>query len=407
MEEISALLKLANETLTPVIPYGGGSGVCGGTIPVEGGIIVDLKRMNRIRAIDDITLSGEIEAGIVGENLERELNRRGYTIGHFPSSIYCSTLGGWIATRGAGQLSSKYGKIEDMVLALEAVLPDGSLIRTNDAPREATGPDIDQIIIGSEGTLVIVTSAVMKLHRLPEKRAYASFLMPYFTNGVASMRQLMRAEVVPAVARLYDELDSKIALSKVEIKETGCLLVFVFEGNDKRVEWEMETAWKICMREGGKDLGDGPAKHWEEKRYAVSYKQSQVLSTPGTVLDTIEVATTWSNIIELYETVKRALEPLCLVMAHVSHIYPEGASIYFTCAARPEKTTPREHYRKIWDTAMKAVLGCGAVLSHHHGVGLLKAPYMEAQHGRLMEIYKRLKGQLDPNNILNPYKLGL
>lgn len=406
-EEVSVLLKLANETLTPVIPYGGGSGVCGGTLPLEGGIVLDLKRMNRIRSIDDVSLSAEIEAGIVGETLERELNRRGYTIGHFPSSIYCSTLGGWISARGAGQLSSKYGKIEDMVLALEAVLPDGSIFRTNDAPREATGPDIDQILIGSEGTLAVITSAVMKLHRLPERRAYSSFLMPYFTNGISAMRQLMRAEVVPAVARLYDEVDTKIALSKVDIKEPGCLLVLVFEGSDKRVEWEIETAWKICMREGAKDLGEEPAKHWEEKRYAISYKQSQVLSTPGTVLDTIEVATTWSNIIELYETVKRALEPLCFVMAHVSHIYAEGASIYFTCAARPEKEAPREHYRKIWDNAMKAVLKCASVLSHHHGVGILKAPYMDGQLGNLMEVFRRLKRQLDPNNILNPSKLGL
>jgi alkyldihydroxyacetonephosphate synthase len=405
--EVSEILKLANETMTPIVPYGGGSGVCGGAIPLEGGIALDLKRMDRIRNIDHISMSAEIEAGAVGELLERRLNETGCTLGHFPSSIYCSTLGGWLAARSAGQLSSKYGKIEDMTLSLEAVLPDGSIIRTNDAPREATGPDIDQILIGSEGALAVITAATMKLNKLPEIKAYAAFLMPYFTNGVASLRLLMRSEVVPAVARLYDEVDSKIALSKQKIEGTGCLLVLLFDGYPDRVRWETDTAWSICMREGGKDLGQGPARHWEEHRYSISYKQSQVLSAPGSLLDTIELATTWSNLANLYNTVRMSLEGLCLVMAHVSHIYIEGAAIYFTCVARPEDESPEERYKKIWDAAMAAARECGATLSHHHGVGYLKGPYMAAQMGPLMDIYRELKKQLDPNNILNPGKMGL
>ena len=407
VEEVSALLKYANEAPIPVSPYGGGSGVCGGAIPLEGGVALDLKRMDKIRNIDHISMSVEAEAGIVGELLERRLAEAGYTMGHFPSSIYCSTLGGWLAARSAGQLSSKYGKIEDMALSLEAVLPDGTIVRTNDAPREATGPDIDQILIGSEGTLAVITAARMKLHKKPEAKAYAAFLMPYFTNGIAALRLLMRGEIVPAVARLYDELDTKIALAKQKIEGIGCLLVLLFEGYPERVRWETETAWGVCMREGAKDLGQGPARHWEEHRYAISYKQSQVMGTPGSLLDTIELATVWSNLPNLYNTVRMAIEPLCLVMAHVSHIYLEGAGIYFTCVARPEDESPEERYKKIWDAAMKAARECGATLRHHHGVGYLKAPYMAAQMGPLMDVYRELKRQLDPNNILNPGKMGL
>jgi len=274
VEEVAALLKFANEHRIPVVPYGGGSGVCGGTIPLEGGIVCDLKRMDRIRSIDDFSMSAVIEAGAVGEILERELNRKGYTLGHFPSSIYCSTLGGWIAARGAGQLSTLYGKIEDMVLAIEAVLPDGSIMHSNDAPREATGPDIDQVIIGSEGTLAVLCAATMKLRPLPEAREYAGFLFPYITNGLQAMRMMMQGEVVPAVARLYDEVDTKVALSKLDLPGVGCMAVFIFEGYAERVKWEMDQAWQISMREGAKELGPGPAKHWEKTRYHISYRQS-------------------------------------------------------------------------------------------------------------------------------------
>jgi len=407
-EEVSRVLRFANKNKIPVVPYGGGSGVCGGTIPLEGGIVLDLKRMDRIRGIDDYSLSACIEAGAVGEILERELGARGYTIGHFPSSIYCSTLGGWIAARGAGQLSSKYGKIEDMVLSLEAVLPDGSIMKTNDAPREATGPDIDQVIIGSEGTLAVVTAATMKLHRLPETRMYASFLFPYITNGLESMRKLMRMEIVPSVARLYDEVDTRVALSKLELSGQGCLMVLLFEGDRELVEWESEQAWRICMREGAKDMGEDPARHWEKTRYHISYRQSQVLFEPGNILDTIEVAATWSDIAQLYFDVKSALDGLCFVMAHFSHIYPEGGSIYFTCVAGArEDLSDLELYRKVWDAAMEVVIKHGAAVSHHHGIGCHKAAYLEKQMGPLMEVYRRLKAELDPNNILNPGKMGL
>ncbi len=406
--EVSRVIQFANENKIPVIPYGGGSGVCGGTIPLHGGIMLDLKKMDRIRSIDDYSLSARIESGAVGEILERELNESGYTIGHFPSSMYCSTLGGWIAARGAGQLSTLYGKIEDMVLSLEAVLPDGGVMETNNAPREATGPDIDQVIIGSEGALAVVTAATMKLHHLPEAKVYASFLFPYITNGLESMRKLMRAEAVPSVARLYDEVDTRVALSKLELEGKGCLMVLLFEGDRQLVEWEAEQAWQICMREGAKDMGEEPARQWEKTRYHISYKQSQVLFEPGAVLDTIEVATTWSDIAQLYFDVKDALDGLCFVMAHFSHIYPEGGSIYFTCVAgAKEDLSDLELYRKIWDAAMEVVLKHGATVSHHHGIGLHKADYLKKQMGPLADVYRRLKAELDPNNILNPSKMGL
>ena len=408
IEEVSALLKFANKYRIPVVPYGGGSGVCGGTIPLAGGIVCDLKRMNRIRSIDDYSMSAVIEAGAMGEILERDLNRKGYTIGHFPSSIYCSTLGGWIAARGAGQLSALYGKIEDMVLAIEAVLPDGGIIKTNDAPREATGPDIDQVLIGSEGTLAIITAAAMKLNPLPESKEYAGYLFPSIADGLDAMRLMIQSEVVPAVARLYDEVDTRVALGKLNLTGEGCLLILLFQGYRERTAWEMRKAKKIASDLGGKDLGQEPAKQWEKTRYHISYRQSQVLFSPGAILDTIEVATLWTGIADLYFAVIEALKPLCFVMAHFSHIYPEGGSIYFTFVARSEdESRDRELYRKIWDTAMEVVLKHGAAVSHHHGIGYHKAPYVQKQLGPLMDVYRRLKRQLDPDNILNPGKMGL
>jgi alkyldihydroxyacetonephosphate synthase len=407
-EEISRVFRLCEEARVPVIPFGGGSGVCGGTVPVAGGIICDLKKMNRIDTINENSLLVTAQAGVLGEHLERALNHKGYTLGHFPSSIYCSTLGGYLATRSAGQLSTRYGKIEDMVVSLEAVTPDGSIIRTRTAPRSATGPDFDQLLVGSEGTLAIITRATMRIHPKPAGKEFASFIFKDLQSGFGAIRKTLQKGATPATVRLYDEADTAATLSDMGIKgQGGCLLVLVFEGGPRRCELEAQMAAEICLAEGGKAKGAGPAEHWWNHRYAIAYRQSPILSSEDMLLDVIEVATTWSNLTNLYEKMRSALEKHLTVTAHFTHAYRQGCSIYFTVMGKAEALPDEELYEKVWDEALEACIAAGGALSHHHGIGLLKAKFMKKQLGSWMKLFAGLKKRMDPYNILNPHKMGL
>jgi len=286
-EEVSRLIRLANEMRFPVVPFGAGTGVCGGAQAMPGAVIVDMKRMDRMIDLSGESLYATVETGIVGEHLERLLNRHGYTLGHFPSSIYCSTLGGFLATRSAGQLSTKYGKIEDMVISLQAVLPDGSIIRTRNAPRRATGPDLNHLLLGSEGTLAVITEASLRIWEKPEAIFFRSFVFSDVFAGMEAMRKLMRAGVRPSVVRLYDEADTALSMSAIGYEASGCLLILATEGHPLIAEKEMEVAGSVCRDQGGKDTGEEPARHWWDHRYSISYNQSPILSSEGMILDTI------------------------------------------------------------------------------------------------------------------------
>lgn len=449
-EEIIKIIKLSQEEKIPLIPYGAGSGVCGGTLPLTGGIIVDLKKMNKIISLSDISLTVTVESGIIGQHLEMELNRQGYTLGHFPSSIYCSTVGGWLATRSAGQLSTKYGKIEDMVESLEIVLPTGELIKTRPTPRSATGPNFTQLFVGSEGTLGIITTATLKIWPYPESRLFRGIYFPNIRAGLEAIRKILREGVKPAAVRLYDELDtflvgSPTKKSKIKVEKDNpvislfkpllsplkhsveglllkkphlanqlskfikgkCLLILTFEGNQKICDIEQEIALKICQEEGGEDAGIDAGKHWWDTRYEVSYNLSRIFSG-GAFADTMEVATTWDKVAELYFAIREAVSPYALIMAHFSHAYPEGCSIYFSFVGYRRGAEESEKlYEKIWDIALSTCDTYGGTISHHHGVGLLKAKYLEKELGGAFPLYVSLKKMVDPHNILNPGKMGL
>ena len=405
VQDVAALLRLANEWRFAVIPYGAGSSVVGGTMPLRGGVMCDLKRMNRVVLLDEKSLLITAEAGIIGEDLERKLNASGYTLGHFPSSIYCSTLGGWLAARSAGQMSTKYGKIEDMVVSMEAVLPSGKIIHTKNTPRSATGPDIDQILVGSEGTLAIITRATLRIHRMPETRRFLAATFATTVEGLEVIRQIMRCGIRPSVVRLYDDVDTALALSSQGLEASGNLLILGFEGRERLVAAEVELASKLIA--GGTQLGSGPGEWWYAHRYKVSYKQSIILSGSRMVLDTCEVSGTWTNIMSIYEAVKKALDGYVVVLAHFSHAYPEGINIYFSFIGDAGERPPVSFYEELWKRALDAVTAAGGSISHHHGVGMLKAPWMRKELGSLMDVFIRLKQELDPNNILNPGKMGL
>jgi len=452
-DEVSALMKLASKQGVPVTPWGGGSGVCGGAMAIQGGIILDLKRMNRLIDFSTADHLATFETGTIGQTVEDQLNLRGLTLGHFPASIYCSTLGGWLAARSAGQLSSKYGKIEDMVHGLQAVLGDGRIITCT----EAHEPDLIPLLVGSEGTLGVITRATMRVHPMADYRSFRAYEFPRVAAGAEAMRRMMQRGLQPAVMRLYDEVDTLLARSSGQdkrknrfldtvlagvpalgnkrsgdVKKTlfraalnragmlskvaerlaprlagGCLFIVGYEGERAITEMQASLGHAELTAAGGKDLGAGPGQAWFKHRYGVSYKLSPLYTT-GAFADTMEVAVTWDRLIDLYTRVRQALASRAMVMAHFSHAYPEGCSIYFTFAASAEGRAKADSlYDEIWQVGLQAVVESGGTISHHHGVGLAKASFMEEEHGASMGVYRKVKAVMDPAGILNPGKMGL
>lgn len=409
VEEISKLLRLAREVGFPVVPYGGGGSTTGAAYPPPGSVVLEMKQMSHILDINEQNMLVVVETGIIGQHLETRLAAKGYTLGHFPSSMYFSSLGGFLAMRSAGQSSSKYGKIEDMVSSLLAVLPDGNIYRSKRVPRSATGPNLDQVLIGSGGTLAVLAQATLRIHQQPVARNMCGFLFHDLNSGLQAMRQIMRKGIKPGILRLWDRSATQNVLSAIDYRRntTGCLMVVITEGNKQMAELEMELAGQICRDWRGSDLGEEIAKHWWDHRFAAHYEQSVIFNQPGTVLDTVELAATWSKLPLVYQSVKQALETQVNCPAHFCHAYPSGCSVTFKVSGRSDDPPDLELYDSLWDEAMSACLKAGGVISHHRGVGLLKAPYLPKQLGASMKILRGLKARLDPDNILNPGKMGL
>ncbi|MDP3937478.1 MAG: FAD-linked oxidase C-terminal domain-containing protein, partial [Deltaproteobacteria bacterium] len=304
-----------------------------------------------------------------------------------------------------GQLSTKYGKIEDMVMGLEGVLPDGSRFASKVTPRTAAGPRFDQLLIGSEGTLGVITAGTCRVRPVAEARHFAGYVYPDVSTGLRAIRLLMRAGLDPAAVRLYDEMDTTMTMTALGLDVSGCLLILVFEDVQALIDAKTSLADRICReQEGCQPMGPGPGEHWWKHRYDISYKQS-IIYHGGMMVDTIEVATRWSNLENLYDVMREAIGKRMTCLAHFSHVYPEGGSIYFTFVGRADGDDDAAAYLSVWEEAMKACLEAGGTISHHHGIGVLKAPWMAEEHGELLRIYHALKKSLDPNNILNPGKL--
>ncbi len=407
VDDISRLLRVAQEEGVPVTTYGGGSGVCGGTAPVRGGIALDTKRLSKISPVRKVSNTVHAECGANGEIFERNLNRQGYTMGHYPSSIYCSTVGGWIAARSAGQLSTKYGKIEDMVVGLEGVLANGETFRTTTSPRSAAGPDMRQILIGSEGTLAVFTAATLEVWPMPVRKASRSYLFKDFLTAQRVIRELLQRDCRPALVRLYDEADTALQAQHLKLSfGKGALMLLQVEGEGDLVDAELEEIEAVAGG-AGSDLGAGPVEHWLKRRYAVNYNLSKVLPNAGMILDTMEVAALWKDIPKLYTAVKAAMGPRAMVLCHLSHAYVEGACLYFSFMGNAGKEDELKLYRTMWDDLLGAVAANGATISHHHGIGLLKQDALVAQNGPFQAIYKGIKQAVDPAGILNPGKMGL
>ncbi|MFX1474355.1 MAG: FAD-binding oxidoreductase [Promethearchaeota archaeon] len=410
VEHIQHVLRIANAEHIPVTPVSGGSGVCGGALPTRGGIILDLKRMNRICGLDEESYTVTVEAGLLGYELEQYLSVRGYTTGHAPSSIFSSAVGGFAAARSAGVLSSKYGKFEEIVVSLEVVLPNGELLRTKTVPRSSMGPDLKQLFIGSEGTFGIITELTLRICPLPESTQFASFLFPDLHTGMEAVIRFFRRDLRLALIRLYDENETRFVLGRFKSPPEGaCVLNLIYSATKKLVSLERRTVTRICEAAGAEPLGPKPSKHWWDNRFDLYYPSSINLG-PGMLYDVLDVAASYANLETMYWRMREAMEKLGVsTMSHFSHFYPDGGNIYVIFIGHAGSSEEAEaKYSRVWKVGLEAAHRAGGTLSHQHGVGLLKAPWMPVEHGPVgFALLEAIKQYLDPHNILNPGKLGL
>ncbi|MBI2889296.1 MAG: FAD-binding oxidoreductase [Nitrospirae bacterium] len=396
------VLRWAAKRGVPLVPYGGGSGVCGGAVPGKEAVVLSLGRLNKIVELDRVSGVVRAQAGVYGPELERFLNSEGFTLGHFPASFELSTVGGWLATRSAGQASTRYGKIEDMVVALRVVLADGRVVQTVPAPRAATGSNLVQLFVGSEGTLGVITEAHLRVWPRCPQPVYRAYSFESFDAGAEWIRRVLQAGCVPSVIRLYDEAESAWYGSKLKWEGGGCLLVTVWECEEEHVA--------VAERVGGsaQPAGRAPAEEWEKHRFAQVSDYRKLRERPDPIAaETIEVSALWKDVPSMVKTVKEEIrDSLCTV--HLSHAYPEGAGLYFTFVLQADTVAQvAAKYRAIWNHVMKVCLDHGAAISHHHGIGTLRAPWMRRSLGTGLDVQRALKRALDPKGILNPGKLGL
>lgn len=400
---VAAVLRYANERRVAVVPYGGGSGVCGGILPEAGSIVVDLCHFDQLLDLNETALQARVQAGMYGHHFEAALQARGYSAGHWPQSVAVSTVGGWIATRAAGQFSTRYGGIEDLLLGLEAVLADGRVVRIKSTPRRAAGPDPRHLFLGAEGTAGIVTEATLKVFPLPESRRLLCFAMPDFDVGLEAMRDILRAGWRPPVLRLYDTTESGRNFGQWQADDR-CLLLIVSEGPRALTAVEAEACHAACTDHAGEAIGEAPVQHWLRERNNVPSLTSFI--ERGFVLDTIEVATEWDRIHALYAEViaaVRAVKHVVAISGHSSHSYAQGTNIYFTFVAKPDDPQQAEAaYLACWQRAMEATLRAGGTICHHHGIGRGRLPWMAPEHGTALELLRAVKRALDPHGIMNP-----
>ncbi|MDF2966915.1 MAG: alkyldihydroxyacetonephosphate synthase [Nocardioidaceae bacterium] len=412
-EHVEGIVRIASEYRLPVVPRGGGSGTQGGTFALYGGIAVDLTRMDRIVEIDERSLTVTVQAGVDGSVLEKELNDRGLTMPHYPGShFFGATIGGSLAARGSGVVSTKYGKAEQLALQVEAVVPPGRRISTLPVPNHASGPDLMQTLIGSEGTLGIITEATMRLDPLPAGRRFLSFQFGTVAAGLETARLIMTRRIVPAAMRLYDEADSARLTSMLDLDTAGVLLILVLDGHESSMAIEEDRIREVCAVSDGRDLGDGPARTWWDGKYEPFAKHNA--PAPPLVFGTTDTCARFSALPGLYEAKKRTIEAGfaeygAQYTAHFSHWFPWGGMIYDRFYVDNAPDDPDEAlalHDRLWNAAVETSLANGGVINEHHGVGLKLGRFMRPQYGAAFDVMLAVKNAWDPDGIMNPGKLG-
>ena len=403
-DHVAEVLVQCSASGVPVTAAGGRSGVSGASIPAFGGVIVDLTAMQGIIEIDAVAGVVEVWAGTFGPDLETELRRScAMTIGHFPQSFDIATVGGWVACRGAGQYSTRYGKIDQMVVGLEVVLANGTVLRTGHGPAAAMGPDLTHLFLGSEGTLGVITRVWLRAHPVPTHERRAAYMFADFESGIEACRLILRRGATPAVLRLYDAVETQRSHGG---DGTHCALLVLDEGDIGLVEAAFGVVEDECA--AALPASDDLVDQWLEHRNDT--RALQDLTRKGFVIDTMEIAAPWSRLPAIFSAARAALMAVPharVANCHLSHSYLDGACLYFTFAASPPPDEIDATYVAMWDAGQRAVLVAGGNVSHHHGIGLNRARFMGESLGTSLEVLQSVKDALDPTGILNPGKLGL
>ncbi|MFL5845212.1 MAG: FAD-binding oxidoreductase [Solirubrobacteraceae bacterium] len=429
---VLAVLELCAAERIAVVPFGGGTSVVGGLTPVRDGfagvISLDLGGLTGIARLDERSLTATVRAGTQGPELEALLGADGYTLGHFPQSYEYISIGGAVATRSAGQASTGMGRIDKLVTGLDCVTPAGAMSLAP-SPGTAAGPDLRDLLIGSEGALGVITEATLRIRRAPRATRYEGWMVPSFAAGAEAFRELEQAGEAPDVARLSDADETRFSMvvsgatagTKGDVLRRylgargisgGCLMIVGWLDEPAAIARRRAAAAAAIRRIGGAGLGASAGRSWEKNRYHGPYLRDHLLDR-GVMAETLETATTWDNLFVLYDAVRGALRDSLtgrgtppIVWCHISHLYPSGCSLYFTFIARQERGSELEQWATAKAAACQAIVGHGGTITHHHAVGLDHAPYLPAEVGPLgIAALRAVKSELDPAGIMNPGKL--
>jgi alkyldihydroxyacetonephosphate synthase len=429
-EEIAAVLEVCGRERIAVVPFGGGTSVVGGVEPLHDGleaaIALDLARLDSLTT-DRRSLTATIGAGLPGRRAEARLQARGLTLGHFPQSFEYGSVGGYVATRSAGQASTGYGRIDKLVLGLRLVAPAGVLV-VKPIPASAAGPSLRELVVGSEGALGVITEATLSVRPLPRARRYEGWSFKSFADGCEAFRALEHEHVAPDVARLSDEEETRLAMAmsssgslaeragraylRARGHEGGCIVIVGWEGEQAPVAARSADGARVLRAHGGLPLGSRPGRSWLRSRYLGPYLRDVLLGM-GVMAETLETATTWSALGGLHDAVAGAIQEALtrrgtrpLVGCHVSHLYPAGASLYFTFMARAEPGEELDQWRAAKTAASRAIVENGGTITHHHAIGRDHVEWMRDEVGDLgVELLRAAKERLDPRGIMNPGKL--
>jgi alkyldihydroxyacetonephosphate synthase len=418
-DEVAAILRYCSQHGIAVVPFGGGTSVVGGLDPIRGefaaAVSLDLRRFDQLLAFDEVSGEAEFGAGVTGPQAEQLLAAHRFSLGHFPQSFEFASLGGYAATRSSGQNSAGYGRFDDMIRGLHVITPAG-VLDLGRAPQSAAGPDLRQLVIGSEGVFGVITRVRVRVHPTPDVTRYEAWSFPDFATGTAALRAVAQTGTGPTVIRLSDEAETGVNLATTEaIGESqvtgGCLAITAFEGTAAHAESRHAETRGLITAMGGTSLGEAPARAWEHGRFGAPYLRDSLLAA-GALCETLETATDWSNIPALKAAVTDALTTAlaesgtpALVLCHISHVYATGASLYFTVVAG-QRGNPIEQWRAAKIAACDAIVATGATITHHHAVGADHRPWMRDEVGELgVQVLRAVKSTLDPAGILNPGKL--
>ena len=425
--EAAAVLELCARRGTAVVPFGGGTSVVGGVEPLRGAnatvISLDTGLMRSVLGIDPVARLARLQAGLRGPEVEHALKSHGFTLGHFPQSFEYATVGGWVATRSAGQSSSGYGRIDDLVRGLRMASPAG-MLKLEARPASAAGPDLRELVLGSEGTLGLITDVTFEVAPRPAEARYEAFLFPGFQAGANAFRELAQAGLQADVTRLSDEDETTFYLAAAGLEgarrgilgsylkargsslEGSALAVMGWEGEEGSTGSRRSAATGVMKRSGGVSIGTGPGQAWARGRFEGPYLRDDLMAR-GAMVETLETATTWSNADRLYRAVQEALRREApIVGCHISHVYPTGCCLYFTFLARQEADDPVGQWERVKRSACKAIVDAGGTITHHHGIGADHRRYLKKEDGRLgVSMIRAAKSEADPAGVMNPGKL--